>query len=209
MKLSGIHLESVFENYLWLCLLLVLGMNTVCFSGPRLSSYYEGMNEQRMHNMMMREKELQIQNQKLEMERRRREWAAEQQRKKVEAVREQREWEAEQARRDFVRALQQRNLKLERNVKYYARDMQRKGTFMYGLIRICPAVEKKALAMAEKGDVDGAVHEMRYVKNWCQRNKGFLQSLSYTGGNELLQMISEKAKYYLNQEYLAKIYAAK
>ena len=97
---------------------------------------------------------------------------------------------------------------MERNVKYYARDIERKGTFMYGLMRICPKVEKKALDLAQKGDIDEAIHQARYIRNWCLRNKRTLQNLSYTGNNELLQMISEKAKYYLNQEYLAKIYTA-
>ena len=136
-------------------------------------------------------------------------WEAEKRRMVAEERQKQAELQAEEQERNYIRALQQRNRNLERNINTFVRDVERKNTRIYALVRTCSEVEEKALKLAEEGDINGALHQMRFVRNWCQRNKSYLQSLYYTGENDFLQMLSSKAKYYLNQEYLAKIYAAK
>ena len=101
------------------------------------------------------------------------------------------------------------NARVEKNLKYYAQDLQRKRSHIYCLVYTCPKIEQRAMALAQKGDVKGALREMRKVEVWCERYRKYLEGLYYTGDSKLLLMISGKAKYYLNRDYLMKMHAVK
>ena len=97
-------------------------------------------------------------------------------------------------------------MKVEKNKKYFVRDLQRPNTKIYQLVRVFPKTEKKALQRAAKGDIDGAIRDMRPIDMWCRRNAKFLESVLYSGKDPLLRLISQKARRYKNREYLADFY---